>query len=277
MDDHEITRELAAAIGVPDTIDALAPLIELAPELVEWSINGDADPRGTLRISAWTKDRTRAAAAMAKLAPDHVSVRERLLGDDFEGIGLALREHAPASVRWWALTDDGVAMAERAHESWPEHAAEIDTLLAAAGGPHACTAVGIETSPAHQRRTVYVRLADPTIAVRVLELAGVVVTRATNLFWKGICGLEPGGREWPKVWAGRSFGSDSGWKFYYFARGDELRRTDEVLLEAVQAGPAVRRGWACVRAATGGPCVQLLGLTIRPDVAPAFTAYLARI
>ncbi|MDQ3368468.1 MAG: hypothetical protein M3680_23830, partial [Myxococcota bacterium] len=147
-----------------------------------------------------------------------------------------------------------------------------------------CTAVGIEARTAggadagddHRRHTIYARLGDPASAVRVLEAARVPVTAAANLFWKGICGLEPGGRAWPKVWAGRSLGTDGGWKFYYFARGDELRRTDAVLLAAVRAAPALHAAWQQLSAATGGPCVQLIGLTIRDHQPPAFSVYLAR-
>jgi hypothetical protein len=276
MDDRELTRQLAGAVGV-DAPAELATLFDLGPELVEWSINSGPDPRGALRVSAWTRDRGRAAAALARLAPGHVATREQLLDDDYEGLGLALRAGSPPSVRWWALADEGVRMADKARAHWSAHEGAIEALLAAVGGPHACTAVGIEASARHRRETVYVRLATPAAAIRVLELAAVPVTKATNLFWKGICGLEPGGRPWPKVWAGRSFGSDAGWKFYYFARGDDHRRTDEVLLAAIDAPPALRHAQELVRAVTSGPCVQLLGLTIRTGRAPTFTVYLARI
>jgi hypothetical protein len=203
-------------------------------------------------------------------------VREALLGDDHEGIGLAIREGAPASVRWWSLTYEGELMVEHARAQWPEHAAEIDALFAATGGPWTCTAVGIEASGGHARQTVYARLDDPALAVRVLELAKVPVTLATNLFFKGICGLEPGGRPWPRVWVARSFGSDPGWKFYYFARGDELRRSDRVLLEAIEAGPALHAAYELVRGDAAGPVVRFIGLTIRGTTRPSFTAYLAR-
>lgn len=297
MDDHALTIQLAAAAGVTAPKAELAALFELEPELVEWSVNdrggaaeaaegregavgdesaGRGDPRGTLRVSAWTRDRARAEKVLARLAPDYVDLRQQLVAEDYEGLGLALREGEAASVRWWSLTEDGVGMAERARECWPDRAAEMSSFLRAAGGDHTCVAVGLEASAAHQRQTLYARLADPAAAIRVLELAAVKVSQAANLFWKGLCGLEPGGRPWPKVWAGRSFGTDGGWKFYYFARGDELRRTDEVLLAAIGAGPALRRARELLHGATGQPCVQLVGLTIRDGVAPAFTAYLAR-
>jgi len=262
MTDRALTLELASTLGVAVDDAALAPLFAIQPELVEWSINAAADPRGTLRVAAWSRDRARVV-----LPPAHAALREQLLcGDDFEGLGLALHADRPPALRWWLLASDGAELAARARATWPAHA-ELDALLAAAGGDRACTAVGAELPG---RATVYVRLPDPEAAVRVLELARVPVSASANLFWKGICGLEPGGRPWPKVWAGRSVGSDGGWKFYYFARGDELRRTDAVLLEAVGASPELRR--AC--AAVGNPAIQLIGLTVRD--APSFTVYLAR-
>jgi hypothetical protein len=273
-DDRELTLELARVLDVATTPAALAPLFDSAPELVEWSLNAAGDARGTLRASVWTRDRDRAARTLAALAPEHVAIREQLaIGDEFEGIGLALRPGAAPAVRWWQLADDGAALAESALRAWPQHAAELTALLADAGGAHACTAVGAELPG---RETLYVRLADPEVAVRVLARARVPVSRAANLFWKGICGLEPGGRPWPQVWAGRSFGPAGGWKFYYFARGDELRRTDEVLLAAAGASDATRAAWTRVRDATGGPCLQLLGLVIRDAHPAGFTVYLAR-
>jgi hypothetical protein len=148
-------------------------------------------------------------------------------------------------------------------------------LLAASGGPHTCTAVGIESGPT-PRRTLYALLASPSHALRVLEHAGITVSKEANLFWKGIVGLEPGGRPWPKLWVGRSLGGDGGWKFYYFARGDEYRRTDEVLLDAIGAGPQLMKAWHTLRADTASSVVQLIGLTCRADAPPSFTAYLAR-
>src|SRR5690606_35904321 len=104
----------------------------------------------------------------------------------------------------------------------------------------------------------------------------VTVSRPVNLFWKGLLGLEPGGRSWPKVWVGRSIGEGGGWKFYYFARGDELRRTDEVLLDAIGAGPELAASWQLMRSITSGPWIQLIGLTIPEGGPRSFTAYLAR-
>lgn len=273
MDDREMTLGLAAAAGV--TVDAaqIAPLFDLAPELTEWSINPASDRRGTLRISTWTRDRAAASAALDRIAPELRAVRERLLGDDYEGLGLALRTEGAPSARWWALTADGERQAARVRDAWPVHAAEVDRLLAATGGPHTCAGAGIE---GEQRQTVYAELRTPEAALRVLTLAEVRVSRATNLFFKGILGLEPGGRPWPKVWVGRSLGPGGGWKFYYFARGDELRRTDEVLLDAISAGPAQLAPWRLLRSVTAGPWVQLVGLTVPEAGAPSFTAYLAR-
>jgi len=272
MDDRETTLQLATVLGVTVSASELDPLFEIAPELIEWSINSAADARGVLRTSAWTRDHARAAAVIARVAPELTSVRERLLDDgDFEGLGLASRGAGAATLRWWTLAGDGAAMADRARTAWPEHAAAIDRLLAAAGGASTCAAAGLE-SGAHSRQTIYARLRDPAAAIRVLELAGVPTSQPASLFWKGICGLEPGGRDWPQVWVGHSHGRGGGWKFYYFARGDELRRTDAVLLDAVRATPVLARACEVV----GGPCIQLIGLTIRPSEDPAFTVYLAR-
>ncbi|HWU89242.1 MAG TPA: hypothetical protein VN253_18375, partial [Kofleriaceae bacterium] len=158
-------------------------------------------------------------------------------------------------------------------EAWPQHAGELERLLAATGGPRTCAGAGIEGA---QRQTVYAEVRTPEAAVRVAELARVRVTRATNLFFKGILGLEPGGRPWPKVWVGRSLGPGGGWKFYYFARGDELRRTDQVLLGAISAGPEQQEPWRLLRSIAPGPWIQLVGLTVPEDGPPSFTAYLAR-
>jgi len=272
MDDLAITLQLAAALGVPVRSDELEPVFSIAPELTEWSINAVADPRGTLRIGCFTRQRAAVARAIARLAPDHLALRDALLDDDLEGLGLALREAAPPSVRWWALAGDGDRMADKVRAAWPQHARELDELLAVTG-LGTCAAVGVELSGAHRRETVYVRLRTPAAAIRVLERARVPVSRAANLFWSGLCGLEPGGRPWPQVWAARSAGTTSSWKFYYFARGDEVRRTDEVLIEAAGARADA---WQIVRRATGEPCVQLVGLTVREGQAPAFTVYLAR-
>lgn len=275
MSDREITLELAAATRVTLSPTALDPLFALAPELIEWSINSASDHRGTLRVSAWTRDRVRAERELARIAPALATTRAQLVGDDYEGVGLALKTDSSTTLRWWALTGDGPALVERIRAAWPAHTVALDELLAATG-PSSCVAVGVEAgADGIDRRTIYARLADPAATVRVLELAKVPASRAANLFFKGICGLEPGGRSWPKVWVGHSLGIGGGWKFYYFARGDELRRTDDVLLEAIAAGPELRDAHRALRAHTAGPCVQLLGLTQREDTA-TFTAYLAK-
>ncbi len=278
MDDLALTVQLAAAMKVPVSGAELAPLFAIEPELVEWSVNSAHDPRGTLRVSAWTRDRWRAARALEALAPERVAMREVLVDlDEYEGVGLALRAGEAPSVRWWAFASEGEKMAARALAVWPAHAAVIDELFGAVGGPRACVAVGLETSRGHQRETIYARLGDAAAAIRVLELARVRVSREANLFWKGLCGLEPDGRSWPKVWVGRSLGAHPGWKFYYFARGDDLRRSDEVLLAAVDASPELRASWQILRAEVlERPCIQLIGLTIPDEGAPAFTVYLGR-
>lgn len=287
MDDRALTGRLAEAAGVAVDAAQLAALFEMSPELTEWSLNPAADRRGALRVSAWTRDRAAGAAAMARVAPVIAPTRAALLGadgGDYEGWGLALRAGGPASARWWVLPSDGAPLAARAREAWPAQAGEIDRLLAATGGPRTCAGAGVEAGvEGAARRTIYAELRTPQLAVRVLELARVAVSRAANLFWKGICGLEPGGRPWPKVWVGRSLGRGGGWKFYYFARGDEHRRSDAVLLDAIGAGPELLAARGVLGAEGPGPWVQLVGLTIldgdEPGAAPGaatFTAYLAR-
>lgn len=277
MDDRALTAELAAAAGVQVTAGELDALFGFAPALTEWSVNAAADRRGALRASLWTQDRDATARVVERFAPGELATRRALAGDDFEGVGIAMRGDGRSSFRWWALADDGAALAARARRTWPEHGAAIDAMLAAAGGAHACAAVGLEAAAAAVRRTVYAELRRPEDAIRVLALARIPVSQPANLFWKGILGLEPGGRPWPRVWVGRSFGPAGGWKFYYFARGDELRRSDEVLLDAVSASPAARGVWERLRAAAGGPCVQLVGLTFPEDGSPSFTTYFAKL
>ncbi len=278
VDDFALTLRLAEVMNVPASAKELAPLFDLAPELVEWSINSAHDPRGTLRVSTWTRDRLAATRALAILAPESLTMRDMLVdADEYEGVGLALRAGQAPSVRWWSFANDGEQMAARARLAWPAHAPMMDELFAATGGPHTCTAVGLETVGDHQRETIYARLRDPAAAIRVLELAQVTVSRPANLFWKGLCGLEPNGREWPKVWVGRSVGAHTGWKFYYFARGDDLRRTDEVLLAAVEASEELRASWQAIRdVVPDRPCIQLIGLTIPDGAPPTFTVYLGR-
>lgn len=277
MDDRALTSELAAAAGVPARADELDALFAFAPAITEWSMNPTADRRGALRVSLWTKEHLAAATVVDRFAPAHQPAREALIGDEMEGVGLALHGDGAASFRWWTFADDGEKLAERARRAWPETTATIDAVLEAAGGPHTCAAVGLEVTAAGDRHTIYAELRTPASAIRMLELAAVPVSQPANLFWKGIVGLEPGGRPWPRMWVGRSVGPAGGWKFYYFARGDELRRTDEVLLDAVSAGPALRDAWARLCTVAPGPCIQFIGLTFPDDnSAPTFTTYLAR-
>ena len=303
MDDRGLTEQLAAAARVQVTEGELDALFSFTPELTEWSMNAAADRRGALRVSAWTKDRSAVRGVVEWFAPGFGAMRDGLVGEDFEGVGLAMRGDGRSSFRWWALADEGAALAERARRAWPEQKEMIDSLLAATGGPATCAAVGVELptryargehrdigarsergergageiGAAGERRTLYAELRTPERALRVLELARIVVSQPANLFWKGIVGLEAGGRPWPRVWVGRSVGPGGGWKFYYFARGDELRRTDEVLLDAVSASAELREVWTRLRATTHKPCVQLIGLTFRSDSSPSFTTYLSRI
>jgi hypothetical protein len=288
MDDRALTEELAVIARVQVARAELDALFSFTPELTEWSMNAAADRRGALRTSLWTKDRGAAAAVVERFAPQFGVAREALVGQDFEGVGLALRRDGRSSFRWWALADEGAVLAERARCAWPEQVEMIDALLAATGGPQTCAAVGVElvakvargvgddVGAGSERRTLYAELRTPECALRVLELARIAVSQPANLFWKGMLGLEPGGRPWPRVWVGRSVGPGGGWKFYYFARGDELRRTDEVLLDAVSASAELRAARTRLHAATRKPCVQLIGLTSTTDSAPSFTTYLSR-
>ncbi|HTR49327.1 MAG TPA: hypothetical protein VMJ10_01390 [Kofleriaceae bacterium] len=270
-----MTDRLAAAVGIAASADVLAPLFAFTPVVTEWSFNaGNAgSARGAFRVSTWTGDHAAARAALARIAPDQLALRDSLVADDLEGVGLAFRAGEPATGRWWALVRDGEAAASRAIAAWPELAPEIDGVLRAAGGRHALVAVGIEAA---RRATIYVELHAASDALRVLELARIPVSQSANLFFKGVLGLEPGGRRWPRVWAARSIGQDGGWKFYYFARGDEQRRTDEVLLDAVRATAEQQAAWRLLREDARLPVVQHVGLAFVAAAPPAFTVYLAR-
>jgi hypothetical protein len=271
--DQELTLRLADASGASCTNEELAPMFSFPSELTEWSFNPLGDARGTLRVSVWTRDTD---AIRRGLGPEVSALRDTLAPHaEYEGLGFAYRADAPPTMRWWALANHDETMAAAAANAWPQDREEQTALLASTGGPHTCTAVGIEDGPA-PRRTIYASLRSPAAALRVLELASVTVSKEANLFWKGIVGLVPGGRPWPKLWVGRSFGLGGGWKFYYFARGDEYRRSDEVLLDAIGAGPQLMKSWRLLRDDSPGPVVQLIGLTCRGDAAPTFTAYLAR-
>jgi hypothetical protein len=272
MDDRRTTLELAAALGVDAIGEPLATLCSLPSELTEWSVNPGA-ARGTLRVSAWTMDRTLASTTLARLAPDCVPLRDALIADDYEGLGLAFRDGEPPSVRWWGLAADGAALARRVEVAFPEHRDELARLLAATGGAHTACGLGLE---AHRRATLYAQLRTPAVAVAVLEHARVVASPPARWFFRELLGLGPeASRPWPKLWVGRSIGCTGGWKFYYFARGDELRRTDAELLDAIAAGPGLRAAWRLLRAHADVPWIQLLGLTIIDEQPPSFTAYLA--
>jgi hypothetical protein len=274
MTDRELTVRLATVTGVdPGDLD---PLFTLPSKLTEWSVNAGDDPRGALRVSVWTDDRDAAGAVVDQVAPAIRADRDRLIGGELEGLGLAFHRGAPPTFRWWELADDGDALAARVTGCWPEHADAAGALFDLGGGPYTCAAVGVEVAGTRRRATVYAEVRSAAACLRILEHARVPVTRATNLLFKGILGIAPGGRSWPKVWVGRSVGDAGGWKFYYFARGDEARRTDPVLLDAIDAGPALLESWRILGEVYPGPRVQLLGLTLRDDgSAPSWTAYLA--
>jgi hypothetical protein len=228
--------------------------------LTEWSINDLDDPRGALRVAVFTEHRRAAGETLAKLVPG----AQRYPVDDLEGVGLAFRPGQPASVRWYGLAKDNAALAARLPAD-----PRLDALWAATGGPGTCAAVGLELG-ASPRTTVYAAVRSPEAFVRVLELAQIPVSQRANLFAKGILGLEPGGRSFPRVWVARSLDTDA-WKLYYFARGDDDRRTDEVLLDAVQAGPHLYAAWRIL----GAPTVQLVALAFARGAEPRWTTYLA--
>src|SRR5262245_8850081 len=144
MDDRGLTEELAVAARVQVTGAELDGLFSFAPELTEWSMNAAADRRGALRVSAWTKDRGAARGVVERFAPGFGGMRDGLVGGDFEGVGRAMRGEGRSSFRWWALADEGAALAERTRRAWSEHGEMIESLLAATGGPATCAAVGVE-------------------------------------------------------------------------------------------------------------------------------------
>jgi hypothetical protein len=275
VDDRQRTLALAAAVGVALRDDDLAPLYAMPVALTEWSINDVDDPRGALRVSVWTEDHRGAGDVVARLAPAFAGDRERLLGDDVEGIGLALRTGSPTTLRWWTLANDGDALARRARAFWPERAAVLDQLWRAAGGDYTCCALGVELGD-RPRATAYAQVRTPHALVRLLELAAIPVSRRANLFVKGVLGVEPGGRPWPKVWVGRALDTDA-WKLYYFARGDDHRRSDAVLLDAIDAGPHMMDAWRTLAASDPAQpaWIQLLGLRAGGGASPRWTAYLA--
>src|ERR1044071_5201126 len=116
MDDRALTEELAAAARVQVARAELDALFSFTPELTEWSLNAATDRRGALRTSLWTKDRGAAAAVIERFVPRFGAMREALVGDDFEGVGLALRG-GPSSFRWWALASDGERLAQNARRT----------------------------------------------------------------------------------------------------------------------------------------------------------------
>lgn len=270
-DDWALTRALAAELGV-DAGEQLAVLAALPSELTEWSINSEAS-RGTLRVSVWSKDRHAIADALARCAPGCLAERAAIAADDHEGLGLAMRAGEPPSVRWWGLTRDGGALAARVGAAWPQHRDELERLVGVLGGASPLCGVGLE---ANRRATLYAELRTPAAAIAVLEEARVLASGPARWFFRALLGLgDEAARPWPKVWVGRSVGIGGGWKFYYFARGDELRRTDDELLAAIAADAALCAAHARLRAYRTTPWIQLIGLTVVDERPPSFTVYLA--
>lgn len=281
MSDLERTTLVASALGIPAPRDRLQALFDtVPPALVEWSVNALDDPRAGLRVTSFSEDRAAVRAALSHFeAGPCLSVQLQLPDEGMEGVGLALSANAPPRVRWYrfAPVADGARLADAAALALPELLAAREQLHAACGSANLCTCLGMEADDAGaMRSTLYFHVTGARVAIALLEQIGVLPTLEANLFFKGLLGLDPARRRpWPKVWVGRSVGAAGGWKFYYFARGELDRPSDEVLLDAVAAGPPVRAAFRAL-SPERGPRVQLLGITFPDDGSnPRWTVYLA--
>lgn len=291
MNAREVTHRLAQVMGLGGAswqagVDALFAALE--PEMTEWSLNAADDPRGELRVACWSRDAVRVRDAMVRVEqPFAQALCSAVAGaSEYQGIGVAASQSLQ-TFRWWALSRryGGENLARVASQAGAELAAELDVLARSVGGMSQVRAVSAEgLGEMSLRHTIYASLPRPEVAVRLLEHIGCPVTLRGNLFFKALLGLEPGrSRPWPVVWAGRSVGASSGWKFYYFARRDPYRVSDEAILDLVDAGSQLQAAWhvlsdAATPAERQRGLVQFVGLTMLdalPDAEPRWTVYMA--
>ena len=258
----------------------------MQPVLTEWSINGDASVRGRLRYGSWTNDPTACERALDHLGAGGIqAMRSAICGRGSEAIGFGLAPRTKQRLRWWRLVEgeEGRAMAEDVVAYEPLLDSDYELMARATGHPDWCSAVGCASIDGQvSRTTLYFELPTPESVVPILEHIGCPPSLRANQFFRGLLGLDKGRRRpWPKVWVGRSVGAGGGWKFYYFARKEPTRVSDELLIRL--SGETNRTPYNCYRRVACGddtrtPVIQIVGLSIldgRVAQAPHWTLYLA--
>jgi len=282
-----ITDEIVQALslaperGLLDTMFAA-----VRPEIAEWSVNEDGDTRGRLRVALRPSDPTRVRDALARLShPFALALCDELAGgirEAFLGVALSASDN---SLRFWAAPRPAQRQAfiDIATRAEPSLAEPARMLADRCGGMDAYQGLGVEGRGKRTSRwTLYFSIPERSTAERLLEHTGRASTRRRDFFIRTLLGIEARHpRPFPRVWIGRSMGLSSGWKFYYFARGDHSRLPDGVLLDLMDASPALRETWRILGSHARSSMrpdelIHIIGMTI-PDGAsePRLTVYFA--
>src|SRR5918912_4508416 len=104
MNFPDITAQIVQALSfAPERgrIDSL--FADMSPEVVEWSVNIDGDPRGRLRVAVWPTNVRHARDALIRLShPFASSIYDEIeQGIHRAGVGVALSAN-DTTVRLWA-------------------------------------------------------------------------------------------------------------------------------------------------------------------------------
>ena len=283
----DLAVDLSRVLGVDAPSDLIAEVDDiLQPVLTEWSLNGDANVRGRLRYGSWTENPTACERALEHLGAGGIqALRSAIRGTGSEAIGMGLSPRSAQRLRWWRLVEDdeGGAMAQDILAYEPSLQSDYDLMVAATGHADWCCAVGCASvDGAVSRSTLYFELPTPASVLPILEHIGCPASLRANQFFRGLLGLDKGRRlPWPKVWVGRSVGAGGGWKFYYFARKEPTRVSDDVLIGL--CGETNRTPYNCFRRVACGedtatPVIQIVGLSFLDGHShdmPHWTMYLA--
>ena len=254
--------DLSRALGCPDP--RVAAIEALRPELLEWSVNAEGDPRGALRLAAFSPDFEQIGQLLLRSAPALGRTHQLAPRPGHTGVGLVIGQ--PNRWRWWQLgpAEGSADLGRFAHTAWPHHRDALHWLAP----DHRLVALGAEGGTDVVRTTLYAHLPNAATARHLLARARIPAgPEATRLF--GLLGT----RIWPKLWIAHSLGQAAGLKLYLFLRGDPDRPADDTpALQAVQADPRVR----AAAAAFGTRAVQLIALCWPASGAPPrWTVYLA--